>query len=249
MSEFDRTEKTRVSIRRPRKALAPAPPPPINLESLQHRLPITRQKPPTSTEDVSSIIKRLLTNRRDFAHTDSTRPTSAITSPITTPVVLPTPRIVSAVPKSPAETNEDDSRSALLAIQRHINAIEFNQKTGEVKAPTIPVVPIRKTRYDEMESLLNTGISDLATNKHDTDDEDDSVTFQRGGGTRSSVQGVPTEKKIDVNKLRVARPVVRTTSDTKQHELLRKTIFRQKKDDEVKQVKVRGREGILRGSK
>lgn len=245
MSEFDRTEKSRVSIRRPRKNHAPAPP--INLELEQHNLPITLQKPPTSTEDVSSIIKRLISTRRDFVaphqthqvHSDCTRPTSVLVAPISSPIAAPTPRIVSAVPKSPLEPNEDDSRSALLAIQRHINAIEFNQKATptEPKMVATPVIPIRKTRYDEMESLLNTGISDLATNKHDTDDEDDSMKFHRGGGARSSVQGVPTNKQVDVNKMKNARPVVRTASDTKQHEMIRKTIFRQKKEDEVKQVK------------
>lgn len=232
MSEFDRREKARLSIRRPRKSPAPQPP---SSEALQTHIPIHLQKPPTSTEDVSSIIKRLLSTRRDFATTspqnDSTRPTSVLLSPITTPSVAP--RVVSAIPKSQTEQPEDDSRSALLAIQKHINAIEFNQKTEPQPQIIQPVV--RKTRYDEMESLMNTGISDLATNKHDTDDEDDSMKFQRGGGTRSSVQGVPTAK-FDANKLRNFRPVVRTASDTKQHELIR-NIFKTKKEDEVKQVK------------
>lgn len=237
MSEFDRLEKTRVSIRRPRKNLAPAPP--INLELQQQNLPITLQKPPASTEDVSSIIKRLLHTRPpQQIYTDCTRPTSVLMSPITTPSAVPSPRIVSAIPKSPIEANEDDSRSALLAIQRHINAIEFHQKTAPMENKVITGLPVnvRKTRYDEMESLLNTGISDLATNKHDTDDEDDSMKFHRGGGARSSIQGVPTNKQIDVNKVKNPRPVVRTASDTKQHEMLRKAIFSKKKDDEVKQV-------------
>jgi hypothetical protein len=229
MSEFDRREKARLSIRRPRKSPAPQPP---STEALQH-IPIHLQKPPTSTEDVSSIIKRLLSTRRDFAQnqSDSTRPTSVLLSPIPTPSTQ-APRVVSVTPK---DNNEDDSRSALLAIQKHINAIEFNQKIEPQPQIIQPVV--RKTRYDEMESLMNTGISDLATNKHDTDDEDESMKFQRGGGTRSSVQGVPTAK-FDASKLRNLRPVVRTASDTKQHELIR-NIFKSKKDDEVKQVKSR----------
>lgn len=230
MSEFDRREKARLSIRRPRKSPAPQPP---STDPLQQHLPIHLQKPPTSTEDVSSIIKRLLSTRRDFATTspqnESTRPTSVLLSPITTPSV--TPRVVSAIPKS--DQPEDDSRSALLAIQKHINAIEFNQKTEPQPQIIQPVV--RKTRYDEMESLMNTGISDLATNKHDTDDEDESMKFQRGGGTRSSVQGVPSVK-FEATKVRNFRPVVRTASDTKQHELIR-NIFKAKKEDEVKQVK------------
>lgn len=234
MSEFDRREKARLSIRRPRKSPAPLPP---STESIQQHLPIHLQKPPTSTEDVSSIIKRLLSTRRDFAQStqnqDSTRPTSVLLSPIPTPSIIQAPRIVSAIPKSPNDQPDDDSRSALLAIQRHINAIEFNQKTEPQPQIIQPVV--RKTRYDEMESLMNTGISDLATNKHDTDDEDEAMKFQRGGGTRSSVQGVPSAK-FEANKLRNLRPVVRTASDTKQHELIR-NIFKAKKDDEVKQVK------------
>jgi hypothetical protein len=195
MSEFDRTENIRRSIRRPKKSQAPAPP---------------SDARPSPSEDVSSIIKRLLNTRRDFV----------ATSP--TPARPPQPRVVSATPKTP---DDDSSRDFLLAIQRQINQIEFGQKTSE-EQPVVALNPVRKTRYDEMESLLNTGISDLATNKHDTDDETDAIGFQRGGGTRSSVQGVPNTA-AEVKKMKMPRPVARTASDTKQHEMLR-GIFKKK---------------------
>ncbi|KAG5668120.1 hypothetical protein PVAND_016073 [Polypedilum vanderplanki] len=205
MSEFDRTENIRRSIRRPKKSQAPQP-------------PIDTQRP-SPTEDVSSIIKRLLNTRRDFVATSSTTPVPSVIQH------QQQPRIVSTTPKS-SIADDDSSHNALLAIQRHINQIEFNQKINEhehqqhQQQTQVPINALRKTRYDEMESLLNTGISDLATNKHDTDDESDAIEFQRGGGTRSSIQGVPGAAN-DIKKLRMPRPVARTASDTKQHELLR----------------------------
>jgi hypothetical protein len=211
MSEFDRTENIRRSIRRPKKPQAPQPP--------------SDTRPPPS-EDVSSIIKRLLNNRRDFVATPPHEPPQDSN---------PQPRVIATTPKT-ATTTDDDSSLALLAIQRHINQIEFSQKTTDHEQQPQPVVTtVRKTRYDEMESLLNTGISDLATNKHDTDDESDAMEFQRGGGTRSSVQGA-----MDTKKVKMPRPVARTSSDTKQHEMLRGMFSRQqaKNDDHANKVTV-----------
>lgn len=267
MSEFDRTEQLRRSIRRPKKPPAPLPPitPPAPLSTSSPKSariikPIVTSKPPSSkapstTEDVSAIIKRLLITKRDFVanttpqSTEVARPTTVHTSPIPSPTTTTAtqPRVVSSVPKK--STNDDDeSQSALLAIQRHINAIEFNQKVNATEQqqpqPQIPIIPVRKTRYDEMESLLNTGISDLATNQHDTDDESDAgINFQRGGNTRSSVQGVPSQN-VDTKKHKMPRPAARTASDTKQHELLR-SIFKsggsskKETDDHAKQAKVK----------
>lgn len=268
MSEFDRTEHLRRSIRRPKKAPAPPPPviPSISLSSSTPKSPIITKsfltsrlpsaKPPTTTsEDVSSIIKRLLITKRDFVantahHNNDVRPTTVHTSPIPSPTATTaaSPRVVSHVPKTTSNT-DDDSQNALLAIQKHINAIEFNQKVHAIEQEhqpqaQIPIISVRKTRYDEMESLLNTGISDLATNQHDTDDEGDSgIQFQRGGTTRSSVQGVPSQN-VDSKKLKMPRPVARTASDTKQHEMLRnlfKNVGGKKAESEehAKQAKVK----------
>lgn len=269
MSEFDRAEQLRRSIRRPKKAPAPPPPvthpiplsnatpksPIITKSFLTSKLPTTKHTPtPTTTsEDVSAIIKRLLITKRDFVantapHNNDVRPTTVHTSPIPSPTTTTaiSPRVVSHVPKTTSNA-DDDSQSALLAIQKHINAIEFNQKVHEIEQeqqPQIPIIPVRKTRYDEMESLLNTGISDLATNQHDTDDECDSgIQFQRGGGTRSSVQGVPSQN-TDAKKLKMPRPAARTASDTKQHEMLR-NLFKNvggkktESDDQAKKAKVK----------
>ncbi|XP_070507975.1 serine/threonine-protein kinase MARK2-like isoform X3 [Chironomus tepperi] len=268
MSEFDRTEHIRRSIRRPKKSPAPQPPimPPPPLSTATPKSPIitksfltsklpspksTTTPTTTTSEDVSSIIKRLLITKRDFVanttpHTNDVRPTTVHTSPVPSPAAI-SPRVISHMPKT-TTNNDDDSQSALLAIQKHINAIEFNQKVHAIEQesqpqPQIPIIPVRKTRYDEMESLLNTGISDLATNQHDTDDEGDSgIQFQRGGNTRSSVQGVPSQN-VDAKKLKMPRPAARTASDTKQHEMLRnlfKNVGGKKQESEDKEKQAKG---------
>lgn len=63
MSDFDRSETFRRSIRRPRKLPAPLPP-----------TPASTQDPPG---DVSSIIKRLLITKRDFVALPPQKPIDA----------------------------------------------------------------------------------------------------------------------------------------------------------------------------
>lgn len=198
MGEFDRAETLRRSFRRP--GLKPrAPPPPIS--PLQDKV----EAPGYNANAVACTINKL----RDF-----------VASP---PVDSTKPRVVSATPLK----EDDSSHSALLAIQQQINKIEFNSnfQPKHVEAPK-PEIHVHKgrTRYDEMESLLNTGISDMMTNvENDDDDDEDYASFHRGGATRSSVQGVP-RNIVDPKKIKQSRPVARTASDTSQIEIVRKQI-------------------------
>lgn len=200
MSEFERTQTLRQSIRRPRKNLAPQP-------------PVNDTQPENSKNDVTTMIKKLLITQRDFVASPS-------------PVALKNPLVTSSIPSSP---DDDSSHSALMAIQKQINKIEFNstvQKNHNESPKTD--VPIHKgrTRYDEMESLLNTGISDLMTNaEHKSDEPEEYGRFYRGTGVRSSVQGVPSNH-VDPKKIKQTRPVGRTASDSSHVELIRKQITR-----------------------
>lgn len=208
MSEFDRTGNLRRSIRRPKKPQAPAPP----------------VIPPSS--DISTVINRLLISQRDF-----------VASP---PPSTPTqPRVIGVIPVSlipPAD--DDNSLSALMAIQKQINKIEFNSavQRNETESPR-PEFAVHKgrTRYDEMESLLKTGISDLMTNSEDEDGIGGGEKFYRGGGLRSSIQGVPANQ-IDPKKIKQSRPVARTASDTTKVDIIRKE-FKQREIEKIKAEK------------
>lgn len=200
MSEFERTQTFRQSIRRPNKVKTLAPQPPVS------ETPSDNPK-----KDVTTLIKKLLITQRDFVASPS-------------PVAPTNPRVVSTTPSSP---DDDSSHSALMAIQKQINKIEFNstiQKNQNESPKTEIPVHKGRTRYDEMESLLNTGISDLMTNAEHNDDEDEEYgKFYRGTGVRSSVQGVPTNN-VDPKKIKQARPAVRTASDSSHVEIIRKQI-------------------------
>lgn len=188
MSEFDRSENLRRSIRRPRKQ-APLPPN-SNVNS--------------KNEDCQQAdLKKMLISKRDF--------------------VAPTP--LPRVPVVQAESNFDESHNVLKQIQTQINQLEFNAAMKPEKIQTAK--PITRTRYDAMVSVLNTGISDLKTNEHD-DDEDDDIDgntqgqFYRGGATRSSVQATRDQQSYKLS--RPTAQVQRTASDSKKVEMLRKHI-------------------------
>lgn len=195
MSEFDRSENFRRSIRRPRKQ-APLPP------TICKTTTKIEASESSSQADVSLIINRLLTTKRDFVAS------------------IPQPRVLD----DKTEEICGDSHLALKRIQAQINKLEFN--TALQQNQTIPVRPTTRTRYDAMESILNTGISDLKTNENNDDDDeidDDNVDkFYRGVNTRSSVQGV-SRKKIDPTKPATVQ-LQRTVSDSKKVEMLRKHI-------------------------
>lgn len=203
MSEFERTQTFRRSIRRPKKSLAPQPP--VGDTT-------TADNP---KDDVTTLIKKLLiTQKRDFVASPSP------VAPSTAPRVIAT---------TPANVDDDSSHSALMALKEQINKIEFNstiQRNNQNESPKSEI-PVHKgrTRYDEMDCLLNTGISDMLTNTENNDDEAEEYgKFYRGTGVRSSVQGVPSNHNVDPKKIKQSRPVGRTASDSSNGELIRKQI-------------------------
>lgn len=179
MSEFDRSENLRRSIRRPRKQ---APLPPTQIKNIDNN---------NSEPQKSSTVKR------DF-----------VASPLRTPVLEPKTK---------------DSFDVLKQLQAQINQLEFNTAVKQSTNLPIKTAP-RATRYDAMESVLNTGISDLKTNDHDDDDLDDDVEQFYRGGVRMSVQGVCRTKNDPQKVKQPSMQLQRTQSDTKKVEILRKQI-------------------------
>lgn len=142
-------------------------------------------------------------------------------------------------------TEEDASKIALDELEKHISSLETNTKIEKLLAKTSEksVVPkvvnnkthhfadnekaIRPQRYGEMESLLNTGISDVASGnglcyleKYDNDNSTDNIessgNFKRGEDSRNSTGGaIALTSKFLQSKSKQARPASRTSSDTK----------------------------------
>lgn len=209
MSEFDRTGIQNRSIRRPRKPMAPAPP--VSL-------------PPS---EGTALPNRLLITQRDWQQTAPSPASASQHRPAPSPVANVT-------------AEDDSSQSVLMALQKQINQIEFNtavqrtQAQTESPRPPVAFAPHKgRTRYDEMESLLKTGISDLMTNSEDEDGDDSGPQkFYRGGGVRSSIQGVPANQ-VDPKKIKQTRPVARTASDSTQVDRIRQ----QYKQREIEKIK------------
>lgn len=158
------------------------------------------------------------------------------------------PVVVSAVKKTIIQDDsgdEDQSKMALRDIQRQINEIEyFSHHPKEI----FPVqserkfTEVNKTRYDEMESLLNTGISDVApeggfqylASKQDDTTDDEQQKFHRGTTSRSTTgavmitpSGTRQTSQVAVNaKLKSQRPATRTASESKPSETIRPAVSR-----------------------
>lgn len=217
--DFERNETLRQSVRIKKKAPMP-PVVPAEYRALRNQV--------IKAQSFSSYTRPGMGNRvRDFVR----------------------PVVVSAVKKTTTETEdasgdeEDQSKIALRDIQRQINEIEyFSHHPKEI----IPLQSerkfpeVNKTRYDEMESLLNTGISDvapdggfdyLANKQDDTTDDDEQQKFHRGSTSRSTTgatSGIRQTSQVPVtSKLKSQRPATRTASESKQPtETLRPAVAR-----------------------
>ena len=216
--DFERNETLRQSVRIKKKAPLP---PVVPAEYKPQRNQVIK------AQSFSSYTRTVMGNNvRDFVR----------------------PVVVSAVKKTNEESSddEDQSKMALRDIQRQINEIEyFSHHPKDV----IPVQnerkfpEVNKTRYDEMESLLNTGISDVApeggfqylSNKpDDSTDDNEQQKFHRGINSRSTTSSVmitPSSSRqinqVAMNiKIKSQRPAARTASDTKQNENIRPTVAR-----------------------
>lgn len=182
MSEFDRTETFRRSIRRPRKPLI--------------------QTTQVLNEVFDKNKKKLLSQREFVASVPSGSNDQMSTS------------------TDPCNEIEfkDYSQSALMEIQKHIDQIELNSaiQRDVLKSSELGFKEnIVMTRYDEMESLLKTGISDVVHDEEigDRTESKRDELFLRSSVLRSSVQGVPVNS---TNKaIKHYRPIVRTSSDGK----------------------------------
>uniref|UniRef100_A0A182WD02 MAP/microtubule affinity-regulating kinase 3 n=1 Tax=Anopheles minimus TaxID=112268 RepID=A0A182WD02_9DIPT len=152
------------------------------------------------------------------------------------------------------ETEVDvQSLSVLETLERQINTMEFDERMKQRRdlllqppgSPGSPIMSSKNTRrrdqrpvhYGELPSLLNTGISDVATGngfgyleREDSvgvnDDSDDDLAnarqnaFKRGEEGRSSTGGATGYSK----KPKATRIINRTVSDTKNAEAAVKTI-------------------------
>ena len=216
--DFERNETLRQSVRIKKKAPLP---PVVPAEYRAQRNQVIK------AQSFSSYTRPGMGNRvRDFVR----------------------PVVVSAVKKTTIQDDtgdEDHSMMALRDIQRQINEIEyFSHHPKEI----IPVQnerkfpEVNKTRYDEMESLLNTGISDVApeggfqylASKQDDTTDDEEQKFHRGSTSRSTTgavlitpSGTRQISQVAINaKLKSQRPATRTASDSKPSETINPAVSR-----------------------
>uniref|UniRef100_A0AAG5DTU5 MAP/microtubule affinity-regulating kinase 3 n=1 Tax=Anopheles atroparvus TaxID=41427 RepID=A0AAG5DTU5_ANOAO len=148
---------------------------------------------------------------------------------------------------------ENESLSVLQTLERQINTMEFDERMKQrrdllLQPPGSPGSPVmtsvmvsrrkdRPVHYGELPSLLNTGISDVATGNGfgylergggaggEGDDSDDDLharpnAFKRGEDGRSSTGGATGYRP----KPKATRVVNRTVSDTKNAETAVKTM-------------------------
>ncbi|XP_058465620.1 serine/threonine-protein kinase MARK1-like isoform X11 [Malaya genurostris] len=133
---------------------------------------------------------------------------------------------------------DDQSLSVLQTLERQINTMEFDTRMNADRTTEhMETKKERPVHYGELPSLLNSGISDVAGNGFgymdrpgsDTDDELTPTSFKRGEDSRSSTGGVlASNSLVYARRMKTARPVNRTVSDSKNAENTAKLI-RQKK--------------------
>lgn len=122
---------------------------------------------------------------------------------------------------------DDDTSNMLVQLEKQINQMEFDTKMTTHRTPMTPVTPTlhqKALQYVGMESLLNTGVSNVATeggigyfekNEHENDEPD--AGFSRNTDTRQSLGvGTGTSVKWKPPLPKTGKPVTRTVSDTKQ---------------------------------
>lgn len=217
--DFERNETLRQSVRIKKKAPLP---PVVPAEYRAQRNQVIK------AQSFSSYTRPGMGNRvRDFVR----------------------PVVVSAVKKTIIQDDsgdEDQSKIALRDIQRQINEIEYFSHHPKELLPVQSerkFPEVNKTRYDEMESLLNTGISDvapeggfqyLASKQDDTTDDDEQQKFRRGTTSRSTTgavmitpSGARQQSQVAINaKLKSQRPATRTASESKPSESIRPAVSR-----------------------
>uniref|UniRef100_A0A1L8DKM8 MAP/microtubule affinity-regulating kinase 3 n=1 Tax=Nyssomyia neivai TaxID=330878 RepID=A0A1L8DKM8_9DIPT len=117
------------------------------------------------------------------------------------------------------------SIDVLNKLQKQINDMEVYTKMNPQAEDTVDKVGHKSERYKQHENLLQTGISNIASRQglgylsHATDEEDEEAMhpgeFKRGGDGRSSTGGALGIASKFLPKTKMAKPVNRTASDTK----------------------------------
>uniref|UniRef100_A0A6E8WA32 MAP/microtubule affinity-regulating kinase 3 n=1 Tax=Anopheles coluzzii TaxID=1518534 RepID=A0A6E8WA32_ANOCL len=244
-------------------ATSPAPPPITSPTGTRRPVSLMTSPLPSPRLATLGVRERNLRNELDSGPTQRTsylqRPTPAA-KPATARVDIRDGYSLklSDITRAPAEQPNSESvdvhsLSVLQTLERQINTMEFDERMKQrrdllLQPPGSPGSPImssasmarrkdqRPVHYGELPSLLNTGISDVATgngfgylDREDSganDDSDDELAharqnaFKRGEEGRSSTGGATGYSM----KPKATRIINRTVSDTKNAEAAVKTI-------------------------
>lgn len=212
-TEFERNQITRKGVFVKSKRSAPQPP-----------------KRDSSNEQVNRFKTEIGQEKlkNNFKDTSRAYPTYSGNSITNSPFQTSGIKITEAAEEKSLENNpnkfiEDDVSLAMLdRIEKQINRLEFDTKVAPKEVKTTNIQMFKKPiQYTGLESLLNTGVSNVATEHgigyfekdpdevaHDTDNN-----FIRNANVRQSLGG---HGNLVPPPSRPSRPVVRTASDTDQ---------------------------------
>lgn len=148
-----------------------------------------------------------------------------------------TPRFRPTTLSATSPDTDDTSMNMLLQLEKQINRIEFDTRVSEVPPPSSspltpdPLLTRKPIQYTGMESLLNTGVSNVATEggigyleiqstKNDTNEN----SFKRNTDVRQSIGiGTGDHRSKAPSAVKQCRPVQRTSSDTNQMKVIAMT--------------------------
>uniref|UniRef100_A0A336L8R5 MAP/microtubule affinity-regulating kinase 3 n=1 Tax=Culicoides sonorensis TaxID=179676 RepID=A0A336L8R5_CULSO len=175
----------------------------------------------SSKGSVSSFNNKMTETQLHIHENDTIKTKSRTNEELSTPV------------KGNSSPDDDTSMNMLLQLEKQINRMEFDTRTtvkSELPSPTTPISGLRKPiQYTGMESLLNTGVSNVATeggigyleirSNNDTDDASTVDAFKRNSDVRQSI-GIGSGDRKPPSGVKQCRPVQRTASDTNQMKIV-----------------------------
>ncbi|XP_063707103.1 serine/threonine-protein kinase MARK2 isoform X14 [Culicoides brevitarsis] len=221
-AEFQRDQITRKSVFVRNKRAAPSPP----TSSFSDKDEIDA---PISLKTMGIATKVEEENKINLSKTHFARKVPEIKLQIQEQHDIPRPTTLS-VQKVTLPDTDDTSMTMLQQLERHINRMEFDTRVpthtqSELPSPMTPdpALAMRKPlHYTGLSSLVNTGISNIATEGgigyleiQNNPDEDDR-SFNRNTDTRQSIGGTSGERRKIPSTVKQCRPVQRTASDTNQ---------------------------------
>lgn len=230
-TEFERNQITRKGVFVKAKRSAPQPPPrTIIIEG--SNADATRSGFRKPTNDESQVVTRSMASaairNQPATTTTTTSYVNQYNSKLKATDIGPF-----AKPKDGGNTNDiidnnednDDSSIAMLdRLEKQINRLEFDTRMAPKDTPAPVETPVFKkpVHYTGLESLLNTGVSDVATEhgigyfEKDPDEELNlEADFRRNAEARQSFAG-HAAGKVAPSMAKSTRPVARTASDTDQ---------------------------------